>query len=163
MAGKGNVVSQVQKLAAPYAQALGLELWDVQYRKEGTERYLRIFIDKAGGVSMDDCVALTRAITDALDEADPIRESYTLEVSSPGIERELVQDAHFEKYIGADVMLRTIRAVNGTRDFCGRLQNYENGVITVQLEDGSELTVQKKETAYVKLDDFDINDFQKEI
>lgn len=163
MAAKGSVVTRVQEIVAPYVQQLGLELWDVQYRKEGTERYLRIFIDKEGGVNVEDCVDLTHAITGPLDAADPISESYTLEVSSPGIERELVQDAHFEKYIGAAVMLRTIRPIDGVRDFCGKLVFYKNGEITVQLEDGREITVHKKETAHVKLDDFDINDFQKEV
>ncbi len=163
MAGKGNVVSKVREIIAPYLEELGLDLWDIQYRKEGTERYLRIFIDKDGGVGVDDCVDLSHAITKPLDEADPISESYTLEVSSPGIERELVQDEHFKKFIGADVMMRTIRPIDGARDFCGKLADYSDGVITLQLEDGSSLTVNKKETAYVKLDDFDINDFQKDI
>lgn len=105
MAGKGNTVSRVTEIITPYAHQLGLEIWDVRFAKEGTDWYLRIFIDKDGGISIDDCVDLTHAITKPLDEADPISQSYTLEVSSPGVERELTADAHFEKYIGSNVMV----------------------------------------------------------
>lgn len=160
-AGKGNTVSRVYEIVAPYAQELGLDIWDIRFVKEGTDWYLRIFIDKNGGVSIDDCVDLTHAITKPLDDADPISQSYLLEVSSPGVERELVTDAHFDKYVGSNVMLRLIRPVEKVRDFSGRLKAYDNGVITLELPDGGELTVNRKETSYVKLDDFDINDFNK--
>lgn len=159
MAGKGNTVSKVTELVTPFANELGLDIWDVRFVKEGTDWYLRIFIDKDGGVSIDDCVDLTHAITKPLDEADPISQSYTLEVSSPGIERELVTDSHFEKYIGSPVMLRLIRPIDKVRDFNAVLKAYNNGEITFELENGEELTVNKKETSYVKLDDFNINDF----
>lgn len=161
MAGKGNTVSRVYEIVAPYAQELGLDIWDIRFVKEGTDWYLRIFIDKDGGVSIDDCVDLTHAITKPLDDADPISQSYLLEVSSPGVERELVTDAHFDKYVGSNVMLRLIRPIEKVRDFSGRLKAYNNGVITLELPDGEELTVNRKETSYVKLDDFDINDFNK--
>lgn len=159
MAGKGNTVSKVSEIITPFAEELGLDIWDVRFVKEGTDWYLRIFIDKDGGVSIEDCVDLTHAITKPLDEADPISQSYLLEVSSPGVERELVTDAHFEKYIGADVMLRLIRPIDKVRDFKGRLIDYKDSQITIELADGEQLTVNKKETSYVKLDDFDINDF----
>ena len=161
MAGKGNTVSKVYEIVAPYAKELGLDIWDIRFVKEGTDWYLRIFIDKDGGVSIDDCVDLTHAITKPLDEADPISQSYLLEVSSPGVERELITDAHFEKYIGARVMMRLIRPIEKVRDFNGVLKAYDDGNITVELPDGNELTVSKKEASYVKLDDFDINDFLK--
>lgn len=160
-AGKGNTVSRVYEIVVPYAQELGLDIWDIRFVKEGTDWYLRIFIDKDGGVSIDDCVDLTHAITKPLDDADPISQSYLLEVSSPGVERELVTDAHFDKYVGSNVMLRLIRPIEKVRDFSGRLKAYNNGVITLELPDGEELTVNRKETSYVKLDDFDINDFNK--
>lgn len=159
MAGKGNTVSKVSEIVTPFAEELGLDIWDIRFVKEGTDWYLRIFIDKDGGVSIDDCVDLTHAITKPLDEADPISQSYLLEVSSPGVERELVTDAHFEKYIGADVMLRLIRPIDKVRDFKGRLTEYKDAQLTIELADGEQLTVNKKETSYVKLDDFDINDF----
>lgn len=163
MAGKGNTVSRVTEIITPYAEELGLDIWDVRFAKEGTDWYLRIFIDKEGGISIDDCVDLTHAVTKPLDEADPISQSYTLEVSSPGVERELTADKHFEKYIGADVMVRLIRPVNNVRDYSGKLVSYNGGEITLSLADGEELKVNKKDTSYVKLDDFDIKDFEKEM
>ncbi len=102
---------------------------------------------------------MTHAITKPLDEADPISQSYTLEVSSPGVERELVTDSHFEKYVGSPVMLRLIRPIDKVRDFSGVLSSYNNGELTVTLENGESISVNKKETSFVKLDDFDINDF----
>lgn len=159
MAGKGNTVSRVAEIVAPFAEQLGLGIWDIRFVKEGTDWYLRIFIDKEGGISIDDCVDLTHAITKPLDEADPISQSYTLEVSSPGVERELITDSHFEKYIGSAVMLRLIRPIDKVRDFSGVLSSYNDGVMTVTLEGGKELSVNKKETSYVKLDDFDMRDF----
>ena len=156
---KPNTVKKIEEIITPYADELGLEIWDVRYAKEGSEWYLRIFIDKDGGVSIDDCVDLTHAISKPLDEADPISQSYMLEVASPGVERELTRKEHFEKYIGSPVMLRTIRAIDGVRDFKGTLKAFENNQITVVLPDEKELVLEKKETAFVKLDDFDINDF----
>lgn len=162
MAGK-NTVDRVKEIIKPYLDELSLELWDVTFKKEGTDWYLRVFIDKDGGVSVDDCVDLTRAVTKALDDADPISQSYMLEVSSPGIERELKSDEHFEKYVGSPVMMRTIRPIDNVRDFNGVMTSYEDGMITVKLQDGKEIVVNKKDTSHVKLDDFDINDFSKEI
>lgn len=159
MAGK-NTVERVSEIVKPLADELSLQLWDVTFKKEGTDWYLRIFIDKDGGVSIDDCVNLTHAVTKPLDEADPISQSYMLEVCSPGIERELKRDEHFIKYIGAPVMLRTIRPIDNVRDFKGIMTGYENGVITVRLKDEKEVIVNKKDTSYVKLDDFDIKDFE---
>lgn len=161
MAGKGNTVSRVAEIVTPYAKELGLEIWDIRFVKEGTDWYLRIFIDKEGGVSIDDCVDLTHAITKPLDDADPISQSYLLEVSSPGVERELITDAHFEKFIGSKIMLRLIRPIDKVRDFGATLKSYENGVITVELQDGNILEFNKKDTSFVKLDDFDINIFKE--
>ena len=160
---KQNTVSEVEKLCAPIADEQGVELWDVRFQKEGTDWYLRVFIDKDGGVSIDDCVDFSRALSKVLDDNDPISQSYMLEVASPGVERELVRDSHFEKYIGSPVMIRTIRPIDNVRDFNGILTAYQDKQITVKLQDDSEITVSKKDTSYVKLDDFDINDFNQEI
>lgn len=161
--GKPTTVERVEGVIKPIADEMGYDIWNIQFAKEGSDWYLRIFIDKDGGIDMNDCVDFTHAISKPLDEADPISQSYMMEVSSPGVERELVKDEHFEKYIGSPVMMRTIRAIDGVRDFNGRLVKYENKEITVELQDGATITVNKKETSYVKLDDFDINDFQKEM
>ena len=154
MAKDSNTVSAVRAIAEPIAQRLGLEIWDIRFLKEGTGWFLRIFIDKVGGVGIDDCVEMSRALNDPLDEADLIEQAYCLEVSSPGVERELVRSEHFQKYLGAPVKLKTIRPVDGKREFSGVLEDYDNGLATVRLEDGSGLTLSKKETAWIKLDDF---------
>ena len=156
---KLNTVGRVWEIVQPYADELNLEIWDITFKKEGSQWYLRIFIDKDGGVGIDDCVDLTHAVSKPLDDADPIPQNYMLEISSPGVERELTRDEHFEKNIGSPVMVRTIRPLDGVRDFKGTLTEYENKTITVKLEDEKELSFEKKETNFVKLDDFDINDF----
>jgi len=156
---KQNTVQRVEEIVKPFAEELGLELWDVTFKKEGSEWYLRIFIDKEGGVSIDDCVDLTHAVSAPLDEADPIKQSYLLEVASPGVERELTKDEHFEKYVGAPVMMRTIRPIDGVRDFSGVMTAYQDKKITLRLQDDTEITVDRKDTSFVKLDDFDMNDF----
>ena len=155
MAKGGNTVGAVRAIAEPIAQSLGLSIWDVRFLKEGATWYLRIFIDKPGGVSIDDCVDLTHAINGPLDEADPIEQAYCLEVSSPGVERELTRDEHFAAYIGAPVKVRTIRPVDGARDFAGTLEDYADGQIILRLESGAGLSFAKKEVSWVKLDDFE--------
>ena len=158
-----KVTETVRELALPVVEGQGCKLWDVEYVREAGQWYLRIYIDKDGGVSIDDCVDLTHAVTKPLDEADPISQSYMLEVSSPGVERELTKDSHFEKYIGSPVMLRSIRPIDGVRDFNGKMVDYKDKKITLRLEDDSEITFDKKDTSYVKLDDFNIDDFNQEI
>ena len=156
---KPNTVDKVREIVKPYADELGLDIWDITFKKEGSEWYLRIFIDKEGGIDIDDCVDLTHAVSKPLDDADPISQNYMLEISSPGVERELTRDEHFAKYIGSHVNVRTIRPVDGVRDFGGILKSYENKTLSLELPDGSEISFEKKDTNFVKLDDFDINDF----
>lgn len=159
MAGKkqGNTVQLVENLAKPIAEKLGLKLWDVRFVKEGAEWYLRIFIDKDSGVTIDDCEAMSRAIDAPLDELDPIEQNYCLEVSSPGIERELLREEHFEAFLGANVMIKLIRPdKNGNREFKGTLIAHDKESVTVALPDGERLVINKKDTVYIKLDDFEI-------
>lgn len=152
---KKNTVSLVWELAEPLAKELGLILWDVRFVKEGAEYYLRIIIDRDDRpVNIDDCVDMSHALDAPLDEADPIDQSYSLQVQSPGIERELVRDFHFEKYIGAKVMVRFIRAVNSQREYKGTLTSYDNGNISLTVENGEVLDFNKKDTSWIKLDDF---------
>ena len=156
---KGGVtVAKVWKLCEPIVTGLGLSVWDVRYVKEGAQWYLRIFIDKPGGVDINDCENVSRAISDPLDELDPIENAYCLEVCSPGIERELVRDEHFAQYIGADVLVKLRQPVEGLgREFDGVLKSYDNGEITIADHAGeNELTFGKKDAIWVKLDDFDI-------
>ena len=152
-----NTVHAVEELVAPYAAERGLTVWDVRYLKEGSEWYLRIFIDKEGGVDINDCESLSRAIDAPLDELDPIDGEYILEVSSPGIERELIRPAHFERFIGADIMVKMIRPIEGLgKEFKGVLTDYRDGEVTVTDHSGEhQVTINKKDAAYIKLDDFD--------
>ncbi|MDD6021795.1 MAG: ribosome maturation factor RimP [Acutalibacteraceae bacterium] len=150
----GSTVAAVRQLVEPYAKELGLTIWDIRFEKEGASWYLRIFIDKEGGVGIDDCVDFSHAIDKPLDEADPIEQSYCLEVSSPGVERELSRPEHFEKCLGQSVLIRLIRPIDGQRDFTGTLESFDDGNITVRLENGSGFTFTKKEAAWVKLNDF---------
>ena len=156
---KQNTVDRVESIVKPYAEELGLDIWDIRVVKEGNQWYLRIFIDKVDGVGIDDCVDFTHAVSKPLDDADPIAQSYLLEVSSPGVERELTRDAHFEKFIGSPVMVRLIRPVDGVRDFNGTMVAFEDKKITVRLQDDTDLSFTKKEAVYVKLDDFDMDNF----
>lgn len=156
MAKGKNTVTAVWEIVEPYAEELGLRIWDVRFLKEGASWYLRIFIDKDGGVGIDDCVNLSHAIDKPLDEADPIEQAYFLEVSSPGVERDLVRDEHFAAYIGEKVKVKMIRPVDGKREFAGILESYEDGNITVRMADESALTFVKKEASWIKADDFEM-------
>ena len=150
----GSTVNTVWEMAEPIAKSLGYELWDVRFEKEGANWYLRIFIDKEDGISINDCVDMSHAIDKPLDEADPIEQSYCLEVCSPGLERDLKRDSHFEKCIGEKIMVKLIRPVDGQREFKGTLESYDNGNFELLLDEGTKLMINKKETSYVKLDDF---------
>lgn len=148
---KGNTVAIAEKLVAPVIAERGLDLWDVRFEKEGSQWYLRYFIDKEGGVTIGDCEFVSRAVDKLLDEADPIEQSYILEVSSPGIERELVKDWHFERYYGSGVQVRLIRPVNGVRDFTGNLCSKNGDAITILLDEDTEMVFLKSEAASIKL------------
>lgn len=151
---KPNTAAVCAELAAPVAEELGVYLWDAVFEKEGAGWYLRYYIDKDGdGVDINECESFSRAMSDILDTADPISQSYCLEVSSPGIERKLVKDWHFKKYLGQTVLVRLIRPVEGVRDFIGTLFAYNDvdGSVTVDLEDDIRMSFTVDETAYVRL------------
>lgn len=156
MAEKKKSTSElVWEIAEPIAKDLGLILWDVRFVKEGINHYLRIIIDRDDRpVNIDDCVNMSHAIDAPLDEADPISQSYSLQVQSPGIERELTRDFHFEKNIGEKVMVRFIHAFMGKRDYKGTLLSYEDGNISIELPSGDTVDFNKKEASWIKLDDF---------
>lgn len=152
---KPNTVEIVTALAEPVVKEMGLELWDVRFEKEGASWYLRLFIDKEGGVTIDDCENLSRAFDKILDEADPISQSYYFEVSSPGIGRDLVRPWHFQRYLGQDVEVKLIRPMQdeghkNLREFVGTLTRCDDQNVTV-LFDGTELSFPKKDAAYIRL------------
>ena len=153
---KSNTVEAVTELVKPIVEDMGLTLWDVRFLKEGATWYLRIFIDKDSGVTIDDCENVTRAIDQPLDELDPIEQNYLLEVSSPGIERELIRPEHFDAFLGAPVMLKLIRPdEQGRRELSGTLISHDKDKVTVAFE-GQESVINKKDTVYIKLDDFNL-------
>lgn len=147
---KGGVAARVQQLAEPVAGQLGLEVWDVRYEKEGGSWYLRIFIDKPGGVNIDDCERFSRTVDPLLDAADPIDGSYYLEVSSPGIERELTRPGHFVRYLGEKITVRLIRPVDGRRDYVGTLESYEEDTLTLRTEEGEALRFTRRQASHIR-------------
>ncbi len=150
----GNVVQSVWKMAQPIIEGLGMTIWDVRFVKEGAYHYLRIFIDRPEGVTIDDCEAVSRAVNGPLDELDPISEEYCFEVCSPGIERELTRPEHFEAYLGAVLNIRMIRPLeNGSRDITAILHSYEDNQMKVELQDGTMLTINRKDAASVRLNE----------
>lgn len=155
---KGGVtVSKVWELCQPIIEEMGISIWDIRYVKEGADYFLRVFIDKPDGIGIEDCEKVSRAINDPLDALDPIENAYCLEVCSPGIERELVRDEHFMQFIGADIMIKMHKPIEGIgRDFAGVLKNYDNGMVTISDHSGeNEVTINKKDAVWIKLDDFD--------
>lgn len=132
----GNTVAVCRRLAEPVAAELGLTLWDVRFVKEGASWYLRFIIDREEGVSMDDCVAMSRRMNPILDEADPIAHAYCMEVMSPGVERELTRPEHFDTCAGWPVLVRLIRPLEGAREFVGILKGLEDGDVLLETEEG---------------------------
>ena len=154
--GPGGAAAVCRTLAEPLARQLGLRIWDVRFVKEGADWYLRVFIDRDGGVSIDDCVDLTRLLSPALDEADPIDQSYCLEVTSPGANRELTRPEHFDYYEGWAVAVKLYRPQDGVREFAGLLRGLENQVLTIEEEDGTLRSFDKKEVSCVHaIEDWD--------
>lgn len=145
-----KVTDIVSQLAAPFVQAAGCTLWDVEYIKEAGQWFLRVYIDKEGGVSINDCEAVSRPLSDALDEADPIEGSYTFEVSSAGADRVLKKESHFAQFAGAEVEVRLYRAREGQKDFVGLLRGWQDGDITLEVG-GAPICFEKKEVAQVRL------------
>jgi len=143
-----DIAARAKALAQPLAEQLGLTLWDVRFLKEGAQWYLRFWIDKPGGVTLDDCEAMSRAIDKPLDDADFIQQAYTLEVCSPGIERELTRDEHFAQYIGERVR---VKRTHPPQEIVGVLEGYENKQLTLRLDNDETLTIDKKACAWVKL------------
>ena len=142
--------ASILEMASPIAEECGCYIYDIEYAKEGKNRYLRIFADKDGGISLDDCEAISRRLSDILDGMDPIKENYVLEVSSPGIERKLKNPEHFERYIGEVVEIGLFKPVNDSKAILAELKSFEDGNITVNI-DGEEMSIMQSETTYVKL------------
>ena len=144
-----NVAATVSGLIDPIAKELGYFLWDVEFVKEGSRHILRVTIDSEDGINIDDCEKMHRAIDPVLDEADPIETAYYLEVSSPGIERDLRTDAHILACIGESVEIKLYAPVDGVKSFGGVLAGYENGRVSVNVGP-SVKTFERKDIAKIK-------------
>ena len=141
-----KVTDAVADLARPIVERAGCALWDVEYVKEAGEWFLRVYIDREGGVDLDCCEAVSRPLSDALDEADPIPGSYTFEVSSAGLDRALKKPEHFARCLGQKVDVKLYRPVDGSRERTGALTGYGDGAVFV---DG--VRYDKKDVAQVRL------------
>ena len=145
-----KVTDTVAALAAPIVEEAGCSLWDVEDVKEAGTWFLRVYIDKEGGVSIDDCEAVSRPLSDKLDEADPIEGSYTFEVSSAGADRVLKKPEHFARFQGQEVEVKLYRPREGRKEFVGLLQSWEDGDVTLDMG-GTPARFEKKEIALVRL------------
>ncbi len=145
-----KVTGIVAELARPVVEQHGCTLWDVEYVREAGQWYLRLFIDKDGGVDILDCEAISRVVSDLLDEADPIEGSYVFEVGSAGAERPLKRPGDFERFMGAEVLVKTYKPRDGHKEFAGTLTGYDNGAVTITLG-GQPMRFEKPEIALVRL------------
>ena len=145
-----KVTDLVSELAEPIVKEAGCQLWDVEYVREAGEWFLRVYIDKENGVSIEDCEAVSRPLSDKLDEVEPIEGSYTFEVSSAGAERALKKPEHFVQMMGREVEVRLYRAVNGKKSMVGELVSYDGGDVTLSIA-GADQTFPKADVAQVRL------------
>lgn len=151
MSKKENYELETEEILCPILEANGYELVDVEYVKEGGNWYLRAYIDKEGGIDINDCETVSRALSDKLDELDYIEDSYILEVSSPGLGRPLKKERDFERNLGKEVEIRTYRMVNKQKDFRGFLAAYDKDTVTIADEEENKQTFDKKDIALIRL------------
>ena len=142
---------KTEALIQPIIDQHQFELVDVEYVKEGGTWYLRAYIDKPGGITVDDCEVVNRALSDLLDEKDFIDESYILEVSSPGLGRPLKKEKDFKRSLGEDLEIRTYRAINKQKEFYGILTAYDKDTVTIQIDEDETLTLERADIALIRL------------
>lgn len=152
---KQTVKNIVEESLKDFMDDQGYELYNVEFVKEGKDRFLRVYIDRIPhddkGVSMDDCERVSRFLSEKLDEADPIEEDYYLEVSSPGMDRELIKEEHFERYTGYQVEVRLYQAVDGSKVLVGELLGMNEEEISIKGESGEVINLPKNQVAKTKL------------
>ncbi len=150
MAKRDTYEARTEELLTPIVEKYGVEIYDVEYVKEGSEWYLRAYIDKPEGVNIIDCENVSRALSDALDKEDFIPEAYILEVSSPGLGRTLKKDKHLEKSIGEEVEIKLFKPIDKCKEFSGILERFDADSITISVED-KELVFQRSDIALIRL------------
>ena len=145
-----KISERVFELAKPIVEEEGCSLWDVEYLREAGTWYLRVYVDKDGGVSIDDCERISRRLDPVLDEADPVPESYVFEVGSAGADRELKRPGDFEQFMGSEVEVKLYRPVDGSKHYTGTLSGYEAGAVSLTVGEKT-LRFPKEQVAQVRL------------
>ena len=151
---KTDIEKRTEALVIPILEEKGYELWDVEYVKEGSDFYLRVYADKEGGITIDDCVIISRELEAKLDEEDFVEDAYILEVSSPGLTRKLKRDRDFEKSIGKLVFIKLYKAENGAKEHTGYLESFDkdNLVIKADKESADSITFSRDNISTVRLE-----------
>ena len=142
---------KTEEILQPIVEEHGFELVDVEYVKEGSNWYLRAYIDKPGGITVNDCETVSRKLSDILDEKDYIDDAYILEVSSPGLGRPLKKEKDFKRSLGEEVEIRTYRMIEKQKEFTGILRAYDETTVTIEMENGTEKTIEKSNIALIRL------------
>ena len=148
---KKDYESRTEAMLMPIVEAKGFELVDVEWVKEGANWYLRAYIDKENGITVDDCEEVSRALSDLLDEEDFISENYILEVSSPGLDRPLKKEKDFARSIGKDVEVKLFKTINKEKEFVGILIAYDEDTVTLEMEDETEMQFKRSDIARIRL------------
>ncbi len=151
MTRKENYESRSEKLLLPIMEECGFELVDVAYVKEGGTWYLRAYIDKPGGITINDCETVSRQFGELLDQEDFIEDSYVLEVSSPGLGRPLKKEKDFERSLGEKIEIRLYKALDGAKEYTGVLEAYDKDTVTIRTEDDADMTIEREKIALVRL------------
>ena len=151
MGKREDYEAKTEKLIAPIIAANHVELFDVDYVKEGQDWYLRVYIDKEGGITVDDCEIVAREMNEILDREDYIEDSYVFEVSSPGLGRPLKKEKDYIRSMGKELEIRTYRSMNGSKEFYGVLTGYDDDTVTIQTEEDKKLTFAKTDIALIRL------------
>lgn len=151
MSRREDYERKTEALIIPILDRLGFTLWDVEYVKEGADYYLRAYIDKDGGITIDDCVEVSHALSDELDREDFIDDAYILEVSSPGLGRVLKKDKDYERSMGQSIDIKTYKPIDGRREFTGKLVSYTGDVVGIELDDGKRMEFGRGDIAKANL------------
>ena len=151
MSKREQYEQQTEALLLPIVEKNGFELVDVEYVKEAGNWYLRAYIDKPGGITVDDCEVVSRAFSDVLDEKDYIEDTYIFEVSSPGLGRPLKKEKDFKRSLGEEVEIRTYRPIDRQKEFVGMLKEYDTDTVTIEYEDGDTQVFQRSDIALIRL------------
>lgn len=140
-----------REIALQIIEDYKFELVDVEFVKEGSQRFLRVFIDKPGGITIEDCQKVSERLSDRLDEIDPIEENYYLEVSSPGLDRPLKTESDYKKSLGKEVEISLYKPIEGKKKFIGKLKSFDESTVTIELDQGNLITIDRKDLAKINL------------